>query len=179
VPLKSDKPRIVFLGDSFTEGLGVPWGETFVGRIAEALEPKGIEVLNAATASYSPLLYYDKMKYWIEQGLVFDELVVFVDISDVRDELAYKDFAPGSPYAPRFLARQLNSFLNRNSFLYASNLYWRARELLLGKSMDEEARALHDSERKAIQVKGAARALRDHTYHARAKRVLELARLSG
>jgi hypothetical protein len=36
----------------------------------------------------------------------------------------------------------------------------------------------HDAERKAIQAKGTARALRDHTYHARAKRVLELAGFS-
>src|SRR3989338_2577369 len=90
VSLGTSTPRLVFIGDSFTEGLGVPWKQTFVGRIEEALAPQGIEVLNAAVASYSPLLYYNKIRYWIERGLKFDELVVFIDISDVRDELAYR-----------------------------------------------------------------------------------------
>jgi hypothetical protein len=34
VPLHSKRKRVLFLGDSFTEGLGTSYNETFVGRFA-------------------------------------------------------------------------------------------------------------------------------------------------
>ena len=45
-----------------------------------------IEFLNAGVASYSPSIYYRKIKYLIENGLQFDEVVLFSDTSDVTDE---------------------------------------------------------------------------------------------
>ena len=47
---------------------------------------KGVEVLNAGVSSYSPSIYYYKTKFFIEQGLKFSHLVVFIDISDIEDE---------------------------------------------------------------------------------------------
>lgn len=79
--------RILFIGDSFTEGLGVAFKDTFVGIIAERLKCKGIEVLNAAVASYSPAIYYRKIKYLLENKKIhFDHTIVFLDISDIEDE---------------------------------------------------------------------------------------------
>lgn len=85
-PMISENYRIIFIGDSFTEGIGLPYSETFVGRIAGMLSEKNIEVLNAAVSSYSPTIYYKKIKYLLEIGLKFNELVVFIDISDISDE---------------------------------------------------------------------------------------------
>ena len=87
VSLHSDRYRILFIGDSFTEGVGIAYDNTFVGIIDNALQKKNIEVLNAAACTYSPSIYYAKVKYLIDVvGLKFDELVVFIDISDIRDE---------------------------------------------------------------------------------------------
>lgn len=87
VALTSDQYRIVFIGDSFTEGNGVAYEQTFVGLIDEALSKKNIEVLNAGVGSYSPVIYWRKVKHLIEEvGLRFDELVVYLDVSDVQDE---------------------------------------------------------------------------------------------
>lgn len=87
VPLISNKHRIVFIGDSFTEGMGLEYGYTFVGLIDAGLSKNGIEVLNAGVFSYSPIIYWRKVKYLIEDiGLKFDQLVVFLDISDAYDE---------------------------------------------------------------------------------------------
>ncbi len=86
VPLKTSAHRILFLGDSFTEGMGVPYDRTFAGVFSSALEGRNVEVLNAAVASYSPRLYYLKLKYLLDQGLNIDELFVFIDISDIQDE---------------------------------------------------------------------------------------------
>ncbi len=91
VPLQAEEERILFLGDSFTEGVGLPYEETFVGRIDAALRPKGYDALNAGVVSYSPIIYWKKAEYIIEEiGLDIDHLVVFMDISDIEDEILYE-----------------------------------------------------------------------------------------
>ena len=90
VPLQSDRRRWLFIGDSFTEGIGVPYEKTFAGLVEEALAPRGIEVLNAGVASYTPIIDYRRVRYLLEDvGLRFDELVVFIDVGDVQDETTY------------------------------------------------------------------------------------------
>lgn len=86
--LRSDKRRVLLIGDSFTEGMGVTFEDSYAGLLsrAGAQRKPPIEFLNASVASYSPVIYYKKIKYWLERGLVFDEVVVFSDISDVEDE---------------------------------------------------------------------------------------------
>jgi hypothetical protein len=115
VPLRSGKKRILFLGDSFTEGIGVPYDETFVGRFAAAFPQ--LDVLNAAAASYAPTVYYAKAKYLIEAGLQVDEMIVYIDISDMQDEaITYRtdqngnvvegDFDDKCPTAPQMVRIQ-------------------------------------------------------------------------
>ena len=88
VPLKSDHRRILLVGDSFTEAIGIPYEKTFFGLLnqaGEARDPK-VEFLDAGVASYSPSIYYRKVKYLLELGLQFDEVVLLSDSSDVEDE---------------------------------------------------------------------------------------------
>ena len=88
VPLTSATRRVLLIGDSFTEGTGVPFGDSFAGRLFSAGMQRAdkIEFLDAGVISYSPTLYYRKIKYLIDRGLRFDEIVVFSDVSDVYDE---------------------------------------------------------------------------------------------
>ena len=87
VPLHSSQYRILFMGDSFTEGVGYEYERTFVGRLDEVLKSYNIEILNAAVATYSPTIYFKKTEYLLETvGLDFDHLIVFLDISDIKDE---------------------------------------------------------------------------------------------
>lgn len=92
VPLKSDRRRILFIGDSFTEGIGLPYEETFVGRFAAAFPD--VDVLNAGVSSYAPSIYFTKIKSLLDAGLRVDEVIVYVDISDVQDEAIYYRFGP-------------------------------------------------------------------------------------
>ncbi len=93
VPLKSESRRTLFIGDSFIEGIGIGYENTFVGIIADKFSKKGIEALNAGVSSYSPIIYYKKIKHLIEDvGLDFDEVIVFIDISDIKDEASCYDF---------------------------------------------------------------------------------------
>jgi hypothetical protein len=141
VPLRSDKRRILLIGDSFTEGIGVVYEKTFAGVVAEALSPRGIEVLNAGAASYTPFIYYRRLKHLIEEvGLHVDEVVVFIDIGDIQDEVTYKYDAAGNVVfrqqrwnqeneanwyfgKPRWLAcLPLHNFLRKN-MLASSTIY--------------------------------------------------------
>jgi len=96
VPLVGERPRILLIGDSFTEAGPIPWGKTFAGILAETLGEKGIEVLNAGVASYCPEIMLAKLSYYLEKvGLKVDQVVVFIDISDVKDELFYQSDETG------------------------------------------------------------------------------------
>ena len=87
VPLSSGRYRVLFMGDSFTYGVGLPYEKTFVGLVEKALAEKHVEVLNAGVVSYAPAIYWKKTEVLLSRvGLHFDHLVVFLDISDIQDE---------------------------------------------------------------------------------------------
>lgn len=75
---------IAFIGDSFTEGVGVPYEESFVGLYA-AKHPE-YRVANLGVSSYSPSIYLKKMEYLLSHGFTFKHVVVLPDISDIQDE---------------------------------------------------------------------------------------------
>lgn len=88
--------RIIIIGDSFVEGIGYEYEDTFVGLLDKEKYNQKIEILNAGVASQSPIIYFNKIKYFIEvEKLKFDELIIFLDISDIPDEyfynISYKD----------------------------------------------------------------------------------------
>ncbi|MCX5891063.1 MAG: hypothetical protein NTY36_16700 [Deltaproteobacteria bacterium] len=117
VKLQTDKYRLLFIGDSFTEGVGFPYEETFVGIIDDNLDKSTYEVLNAGVSYFSPKLYYLKVKYLLENvGLKFNELYVFFDISDIQEEIEFEDFQPTHSSLLSMLYR-LNYWVKRYSFI--------------------------------------------------------------
>jgi hypothetical protein len=86
VPLSDSKPRVLMLGDSFTEGM-VAWDDTFVGKIA-ANFPQ-YDFLNGGVGGYSPSNYLNTARLALSEGVDFDEAIVFIDISDAQDEAAF------------------------------------------------------------------------------------------
>lgn len=121
VPLQSDRKRLLVIGDSFGEGIGVPYEQTFVGLIEDELGTRDEEVLNASVVSYSPKLYHLKVKYLLEEvGLKFDRLLVCIDISDIVNELCYQSFEP-VPFDPAAeFQHDLARFGRGHSYLW----YW-------------------------------------------------------
>ena len=119
VDLTTNKKRILFMGDSFTEGVGMTWEESFPG-ILDGQFPD-LEILNASVVSYSPKLYYLKTKYLIEiKQLQFDELFVFIDNSDPLNEITYKDFKPYDDNLIKKTSLKLKRYLYSHSYLYYS-----------------------------------------------------------
>jgi len=96
VDLGSSQKKILIIGDSYAEGIGVPWEMTFAGILQKSFSSTGVEVLNAAAASYCPSLMQARLEYLYQrQKLRADVVVVFIDISDVEDELSYKAVPSG------------------------------------------------------------------------------------
>lgn len=117
VPLTTQRHRLLFMGDSFTQGIGVPYEKSFVGTISAELSRHDIEVLNAGVVGYSPKLHFLKAKHFVETvGIKIDEIVVYVDTSDAQDEIVYRNFVAGS-MAPSALARRLYAFMLRHSYV--------------------------------------------------------------
>lgn len=87
VPKRSNARRVVFIGDSFTKGVGLVWSDTFVGMIAD--QRPDLDILNAGVSSYAPSIYFRKVEWMLQHGIEFDDLWVFIDISDIQDEATY------------------------------------------------------------------------------------------
>ena len=85
----SSKKRLLLIGDSAIEGAGYDYKYTLGGMLQNYLEEK-YEVLNSAVASYSPSIYYKKIDHFINQGYKFDKAIIFLDPSDIIDELFIK-----------------------------------------------------------------------------------------
>ena len=80
---------IAFIGDSFTEGVGLNYEKSFVGIISNKLNE--FKIANLSASSYSPAIYFSKINYFLEKGYYFDEVIVFIDLSDIQDDaVCYK-----------------------------------------------------------------------------------------
>jgi hypothetical protein len=84
VGLKQKSFDVAFIGDSFTEGIGLPYEKTFVGMVANQLP--NLTIANLGVVSYSPAIYLSKLTYLFSQGYRFKHIIVFIDIGDVYDE---------------------------------------------------------------------------------------------
>jgi len=131
VPLDKSGKRVLFMGDSFTEGVGYPWDKTMAGLLSAKFKEHGTELLNAGVISYSPKLYYYKTKFLIEKGLKFDELFVFIDISDMIDEVVYDYFVPKELTQTEKVLEPVINFFTKNSFIFRN---YRLRYLFTQKN---------------------------------------------
>lgn len=113
--------RVLLIGDSFVEGMGVAWEQSVAGLLDGRAREHGAEVLNAGMVSYSPKLYYLKVRHLLEeQRLTFDELYVFIDISDIFDELVYERFVPDSAGWFTAARYRVDRIMKRRSLLWWS-----------------------------------------------------------
>ena len=71
------------------------WADTYVGQIA-AKFPQ-YDFLNGGVESYAPSNYLNVTRQLLDRGVKFDEVIVFIDISDAQDEAAfYQDKIPAA-----------------------------------------------------------------------------------
>ena len=81
---KKKDSSVIFLGDSFTYGLGLNYEKTIVGF----LENKNInyQLINLAVPGYSPLILKFKLRKLLESGIRPKKIFYLMDLTDVHDE---------------------------------------------------------------------------------------------
>lgn len=136
-PKDPGKRRIMFMGDSFIETIGMPYKDSFFGVLEDQyISTANVELINGGVASLSPKLYYLRLKFLMDfKGLEFDEIFVFIDISDVQDEIIYKSFMPsGTDYIPKQednpIIQSVQDYFRSHSFVYHTlfELYWKYKD---------------------------------------------------
>ena len=128
VPLDDARPRILVLGNSFTEGESA-WLDSYVGQIA-ARRPQ-YDFLNGAGASYSPSNHLNVTRMLLAKGVDIDEVIVFSGAFDVFNEASfYRDIDAGGAVAGPQHKRW-------NISLYSRLRFYIARHLLLTDQLVE------------------------------------------
>jgi hypothetical protein len=102
---------IIFIGDSFTEGVGYKYEDTFVGLIQNKLK---LPTANMAVKSYSTKIYLSKTKYFLDKGVKFKHLVVFIDISDLIDDSNDYILTKNFIIKDKKLGKRIETFINVN-----------------------------------------------------------------
>lgn len=127
---------IAFIGDSFTEAIGVPYEDSFVGLFANTY--KKIKVANLGVGSYSPTIYRTKIEDFIKRGYKFNHLIVFIDISDIQDEATYFRDSDGNVLQGSDCTLSKRSVLTRIKVYVIDNfsLFWHGyrsiKQILIG-----------------------------------------------
>lgn len=138
--------RILMLGDSFTEGVGVNWEDSFGGSLQKILDKKGYktEVLSAGVLSHSPVLEWLFLQH--NGGVLMPDLVLLnLDLSDFFDDYRYEKIAdrnsdgeiiavPGSREPPTW-RNKINYFCDwyrLNTCTLLINFYVKFRRHVLG-----------------------------------------------
>jgi hypothetical protein len=131
--------RIIVLGDSFTEGLGVPLDSCFVKRLerrlnAECDHETRFAVFNFGVKGYSPIIEYLYLK---DKGLALNPQLVILcyDMTDVQEDFLYGEDAEfdstGAPIRvnptmpdfglPNWFPRgRFQTFYQEYSYIYAA-----------------------------------------------------------
>src|SRR5262245_54753458 len=80
-------PAIFVIGDSFVEALGSTYEQSFAGLMACDAARQQKAVYNLGVSSYSPIIYWKKVKAAAEKvGRKPSEVYVFLDLSDIDDD---------------------------------------------------------------------------------------------
>jgi hypothetical protein len=88
-PLKPDSRRILLIGDSFTEAIGMNFEDSFAGQLYRTGQQRSEKSSFSTQASpHTPRASTIKdIRYLLEHGLQLDEVVLFSDSSHVNDEV--------------------------------------------------------------------------------------------
>ena len=74
------------LGDSFTEGIGLSYENTFSGLLERKLNSS---IANLGVSSYSSKIHLAKLNHYLNEGIKFKHIIIFLDISDYYDDAYY------------------------------------------------------------------------------------------
>jgi len=115
------KKRLYVIGDSFIEGAGYDYDDTVVGIINRNIGQE-YEILNAGVSSYASGVYYLKTNKIINEGYKIDKALIFLDLSDIYDELSYH-------YSEDNM-RIINHDLNKKQYPVYKKMFYKIGDIL-------------------------------------------------
>jgi hypothetical protein len=113
----AEKDNTVFVvGDSFAEGISLPYEESFAGLLACAFRERGMAVRNLGTSTYSPIIYWRKVEKVAQQLRIKPkEIILFLDLSDILNEAHdYIEVDGKVTTAPRPFKQRFKEYLHRH-----------------------------------------------------------------
>ena len=116
-----EKKRLLLIGDSAIEGAGYDYEFTLGGRLQNHLSEE-YEVLNSAVGSYSPGVYYKKISHFINEGYKFDKTIIFLDPSDIIDELFLNFDTEGNFIIEKAKSSKVSNFFLNNFLIFRTLL---------------------------------------------------------
>ena len=155
------KKNIGFVGDSFVYGSGIDYNDHFISKF----ETKNYNFLNLGYVSYSPSIYFKKIKFLIEEEkLNFEKIFIFVDHSDIQDEgQFYREDINGNIVRKWINDKEVKSknrkykiknFFKQNSFifklyenLFSSKISKKSKECLQEVNKDKNFKEYIDLDR--------------------------------
>jgi hypothetical protein len=134
--------KYAFIGDSFTEGIGVEYDKTFVGLFND-----NNDTLNLGISGHSPFLYLKRLKFYSEK-ISFDNLVLFLDLTDFEDDYGWH--TQGSKYIEFYNIDENKELLKKKlehnfklTYVFLRNLWW----IVYLPNLDLNKIYLHDDKR--------------------------------
>ncbi len=144
-PGEADKalPAIFVIGDSFTEAIGASYEQSFAGLMACAARDQGKAVWNLGVTSYSPAIYFRKIRVAAGKlGIKPSEVYVFLDLSDIEDDAVFYHVQPdGSVTSSSFHWFDVGQFLLGNfaTFRLTYDLYLSSSLAMIGSLGQDRA----------------------------------------
>ena len=135
--------KLALIGDSFVEGIGLNFDDTFAGILEKDLN---YNIANLGLRSYSPSNYKEKILYFIKQGFNFDHIIIFIDISDIQDE----DFRNGKirnnkkKITNSFKYKNFKEFLKFN-FQLSYYIFFKIKNFIRSRNLSEKIFNNHDA----------------------------------
>ncbi len=114
--IQLDKYSSVLLGDSFSEGWGVPYSKSFIEQINQTKESK---ILNFSQNGSGPLLFYHRLKYLMTKTRL-DKVIIQIFDNDIMDNYRIKNFNPDIKYQIKddSLFRKITNWFKANTKIY-------------------------------------------------------------
>ena len=116
--------NILFIGDSFTEGVGMKYEDSYVGLIDKNIKKNtnDIEVLNAGVQSYSTSVYLSKVFHLVERKkLPITDIVIMISGGDIYDDY-YKYLEVDNDYILNHIDHKNKYIINIINFVKSNTL---------------------------------------------------------
>jgi len=147
--LDPNKKNIGFIGDSFVYGSGINFNDHFINDLI--ISNYNYNFLNLGYVSYSPSIYYKKLKFFIEEKKIkFSSIYLFVDTSDVQDEgVFYREDKNGN------IVRKWNSDeeIKLKNYKYVIKNYFKQNSFIFKFYENISGSSVHNNAAKCLEKK--------------------------